>query len=389
MAAAGQRRRPGQRAHGGGKLPNQVDRLARWVLLRVTHAHTVPLPACRACCLPPCLASLHLPTPHCPAHGPLPHAHNHTTKPTTTPRTAGVYIESGPERDELTTALHSEGYSPVYLDQKTCDLHYNGFCNSVLWQLFHYVPLNIGAPAVWGWAFLGGGFQRGGGWGGRPWGQPGGVAALPLRAPAYRCGSLRACFCCARGGVRYLPSFPLCARHFMSALAAALPACLALPALPPCRQQAERDAHAAVPVGRAPAGQQDLCRQGRTGRKGGRRREGKGEGGAEGSTVASGSRARGAASIVERQQAQGQQEGAGWLAGHMRQQLSAWCRPLIAPRARPARFPVWPHPCRCGAAALPGRRHCVGAGGWVHISMNPEMGGWAHVLLLLPFFCGP
>ena len=33
-----------------------------------------------------------------------------------------------------------------YLDQKTCDLHYNGFCNSVLWQLFHYVPLNIGKP---------------------------------------------------------------------------------------------------------------------------------------------------------------------------------------------------------------------------------------------------
>jgi trehalose 6-phosphate synthase/phosphatase len=23
------------------------------------------------------------------------------------------------------------------------DLHYNGFCNSVLWALFHYVPLNI------------------------------------------------------------------------------------------------------------------------------------------------------------------------------------------------------------------------------------------------------
>ncbi|PNH02184.1 Alpha,alpha-trehalose-phosphate synthase [UDP-forming] 1, partial [Tetrabaena socialis] len=23
------------------------------------------------------------------------------------------------------------------------DLYYNGFCNSVLWQLFHYVPLNI------------------------------------------------------------------------------------------------------------------------------------------------------------------------------------------------------------------------------------------------------
>lgn len=55
----------------------------------------------------------------------------------------GVYIEPGPERDELTAVLENEGYAPVYLDQKTCDLHYNGFCNSVLWQLFHYVPLNI------------------------------------------------------------------------------------------------------------------------------------------------------------------------------------------------------------------------------------------------------
>ena len=32
---------------------------------------------------------------------------------------------------------------PVYLDPKVFDLHYNGFCNSVLWQLFHYVPLNM------------------------------------------------------------------------------------------------------------------------------------------------------------------------------------------------------------------------------------------------------
>ncbi|KAG7673541.1 hypothetical protein KSW81_006745 [Nannochloris sp. 'desiccata'] len=55
----------------------------------------------------------------------------------------GVYIEEGEERDELTAALEGEGYAPVYMDQKTCDLHYNGFCNSVLWQLFHYVPLNI------------------------------------------------------------------------------------------------------------------------------------------------------------------------------------------------------------------------------------------------------
>ena len=32
LAAAGQRWGPGQRPHGGGQLPNQVDRLARWVL---------------------------------------------------------------------------------------------------------------------------------------------------------------------------------------------------------------------------------------------------------------------------------------------------------------------------------------------------------------------
>lgn len=54
-------------------------------------------------------------------------------------------MEAGRERDELSAALEREGYSPVYLDQSTVDLHYNGFCNTVLWQLFHYVPLNIGA----------------------------------------------------------------------------------------------------------------------------------------------------------------------------------------------------------------------------------------------------
>ncbi|GAB4814718.1 hypothetical protein N2152v2_001764 [Parachlorella kessleri] len=55
----------------------------------------------------------------------------------------GVYVEPGRERDELSAALEREGYSPVYLDPHTVDLHYNGFCNTVLWQLFHYVPLNI------------------------------------------------------------------------------------------------------------------------------------------------------------------------------------------------------------------------------------------------------
>ena len=31
----------------------------------------------------------------------------------------------------------------MYLGNVQVDLHYNGFCNSVLWQLFHYVPLNM------------------------------------------------------------------------------------------------------------------------------------------------------------------------------------------------------------------------------------------------------
>jgi len=55
----------------------------------------------------------------------------------------GVYVSAGPDRDALTAALHTARYAPVYLDPTTVDLHYNGFCNSVLWQLFHYVPLNL------------------------------------------------------------------------------------------------------------------------------------------------------------------------------------------------------------------------------------------------------
>lgn len=32
---------------------------------------------------------------------------------------------------------------PVWLPKDTLDLHYNGFCNAVLWQLFHYVPVQM------------------------------------------------------------------------------------------------------------------------------------------------------------------------------------------------------------------------------------------------------
>lgn len=52
----------------------------------------------------------------------------------------GIWVKPGPDRDSLAAMLASEGYAPVWLDPKLLDLYYNGFCNSVLWQLFHYAP---------------------------------------------------------------------------------------------------------------------------------------------------------------------------------------------------------------------------------------------------------
>ncbi|KAK9828321.1 hypothetical protein WJX74_008705 [Apatococcus lobatus] len=54
----------------------------------------------------------------------------------------GVNVEIGKDQQTLTDALRQQHYVPVYLNPSLVDLHYNGFCNSVLWQLFHYVPLN-------------------------------------------------------------------------------------------------------------------------------------------------------------------------------------------------------------------------------------------------------
>ena len=31
----------------------------------------------------------------------------------------------------------------MWLEPPLLDAYYNGFCNSVLWQLFHYVPLSL------------------------------------------------------------------------------------------------------------------------------------------------------------------------------------------------------------------------------------------------------
>jgi trehalose 6-phosphate synthase/phosphatase len=63
---------------------------------------------------------------------------------------AGIYVKRGRDRDALAAMLKREGYLPVWLESGLLDLYYNGFCNSVLWQLFHYVPLQLD-----GWQRLG------------------------------------------------------------------------------------------------------------------------------------------------------------------------------------------------------------------------------------------
>ena len=57
----------------------------------------------------------------------------------------GVFVEEGPERDRLTATLRKNNFLPVYLTKQQVDLYYNGYCNNVLWSLFHYVPLNFEA----------------------------------------------------------------------------------------------------------------------------------------------------------------------------------------------------------------------------------------------------
>ena len=39
--------------------------------------------------------------------------------------------------------LEEHALMPVYLDEQLYELYYNGFCNDVLWPLFHYVPLQV------------------------------------------------------------------------------------------------------------------------------------------------------------------------------------------------------------------------------------------------------
>lgn len=56
----------------------------------------------------------------------------------------GSCVPEGEERDKITDALRERHSSePVWIPKDILDLYYNGFCNAVLWQLFHYVPVQM------------------------------------------------------------------------------------------------------------------------------------------------------------------------------------------------------------------------------------------------------
>ena len=55
----------------------------------------------------------------------------------------GLWLEPGPERDTVEELLNEKGCYPIWLTDETVRLYYNGYCNNVLWPLFHYVPLPL------------------------------------------------------------------------------------------------------------------------------------------------------------------------------------------------------------------------------------------------------
>ncbi|KAL3691596.1 hypothetical protein R1sor_005247 [Riccia sorocarpa] len=54
---------------------------------------------------------------------------------------AGVNVPDEHGQQTLAAALAENGCFPVWLDDDTVDQYYNGYCNNVLWPLFHYIGL--------------------------------------------------------------------------------------------------------------------------------------------------------------------------------------------------------------------------------------------------------
>ncbi|KAJ7551871.1 hypothetical protein O6H91_06G033100 [Diphasiastrum complanatum] len=53
----------------------------------------------------------------------------------------GVNVQDDKGQKSLSSALEEKGFIPVFLDEETVDQYYNGYCNNVLWPLFHYIGL--------------------------------------------------------------------------------------------------------------------------------------------------------------------------------------------------------------------------------------------------------
>ena len=51
----------------------------------------------------------------------------------------GISADDEDDQDAIREQLAEHKCVPVFLDEHTADTYYNGFCNSVLWPLFHYV----------------------------------------------------------------------------------------------------------------------------------------------------------------------------------------------------------------------------------------------------------
>ena len=55
----------------------------------------------------------------------------------------GVEVATSEQNDMGRGVQEEMNFYPVYLSAADANLNYNGFCNEVLWRLFHYVPLPI------------------------------------------------------------------------------------------------------------------------------------------------------------------------------------------------------------------------------------------------------
>ena len=53
------------------------------------------------------------------------------------------------ERAQITRELRKSGCYPVFLTQKQLDDYYNGYSNSVIWPLFHNLPVKDHVPKLW------------------------------------------------------------------------------------------------------------------------------------------------------------------------------------------------------------------------------------------------